>query len=265
MLDNTNPEEEVKIELGPYNPAEDGFPPIGFYDDKHDTITAANQNLKDTMIRVLPNMKKSSKILMIGSACLQAAVWIVDEYGCKIDLLSPDEARNKVDRKFLETIELHEKITITTGGPVQLPYDREYYELVWSQDILLYSEDRLKTFREVARVLQSGGRFIFTDIMEAEQCEDRSSIEKLVAAMPVEELPTIIGYKNLARRSDLERVIFKRRPAMLETHYEKVIAALEKEKNAKTKRLRSALEPWLAAAKGGCLTWGVLCFQKRNV
>lgn len=265
MPDNTNPEEEIKIELGPYDPSEDGFPPIGLYDEEHETITEANRHLKDTMVRVLPNMKKSSKILMIGPACLQAAIWISEEYGCKIDVLSPDEARNKTDRKLLESVNLHEKITITTGGPVQLPYDREYYELVWSQDILLYSEDRLKTFREVARILQSGGRFIFTDIMETENCEDRDGLDQLLAAMPVEEFPSIIGYKNLARKSDLERVIFKRRPAMLETHYEKVIAALEKTKGTKTKRLRAALEPWLAAAKSGCLTWGILCFQKRNV
>jgi cyclopropane fatty-acyl-phospholipid synthase-like methyltransferase len=44
-----------------------------------------------------------------------------------------------------------------------LPFASSSFNAVVSLDVMLHLRDRLRTFREAARVLVSGGRFLFTD------------------------------------------------------------------------------------------------------
>lgn len=51
----------------------------------------------------------------------------------------------------------------TADLKAQLPDDLGTYTAVMSIDVVLHLPDRLSLFREVARVLEAGGRFLFTD------------------------------------------------------------------------------------------------------
>lgn len=245
---------------------------IGTYKKgKKDPATAA-MNTTLRLIRLLPGIKKKTKMLILGSDYGAAARYIVEKYQCKVDCLNYSELQNKYNRKQIEAEELDDKITVNKGVFAKTPFERETYDIVWSQDALMYSKEKLKIFREVSRVLQPEGRFIFTDIMLSDD-HPKSVLKDLLPSVHTKEMVTLDRYIKLASRADLERAYLRAIPEQLVTHFENVLDKVSADKkeliekaNKKTVEAQEKeFKNWLIAAESGYLNWGILQFQKRNV
>src|SRR6056297_778615 len=64
---------------------------IGIYKKEKDSIEKAQENLIARMLKILPNLKKASKVLVIGIGAAQAAVAIAEKNRCKVDYFSFSE------------------------------------------------------------------------------------------------------------------------------------------------------------------------------
>lgn len=245
---------------------------VGTYKKGKKDPAEAAMNTTQRLIRLLPSIKKKTKILILGSDYGATARYIVEKYQCKVDCLSYSELQNKYSRKQIEAEELDDKITVNKGVFSKTPFERETYDIVWSQDALFYSKDKLKVFREVSRVLQPEGRFIFTDIMLSDD-HPKSVLKNLLPAVHTKEMTTLDRYIKLASRADLERAYLRAIPEQLVTHFENVLAKVATDKkeltdksNKKTVEAQEKeLQNWLVAAESGYLNWGIMQFQKRNV
>ena len=243
----------------------------GIYDAPDQSIVKAAKETRLAMTRKVPAIKKNKKILDIGSGYGTTARWLVEKFGCRVDCLDPDQAKNDRNHKLNKAAGLEDKITVVEGVLEKLPFTFESFDLVWSMDALLYSDNKSKVFREVARVLKPGGRFIFTVPMQSDDCPDQA-LEELLAHTHLESLGSVTLYKRLARRSDLETVLIKQRPKQLIRHYTKILEAFQKQEEKLIKKSTKAtyqetvkgLQQWINAGKKNYLTWGILQFQKRN-
>lgn len=244
---------------------------IGIYTNKKKTIKDASRNTILKMVKRLPSIKKKHKILDIGSGYGGAARFLAEKYGCRVDCLNLSETQNKLNLEKVATASLEKLVSVTTGNFKQIPFDRETYDIVWSQDALLYSKGKLKVFWEVARVLKPEGRFIFTDLMQTKNCPD-DVLTEIVEQLQLKELGAIKLYKRLANRADLEQVLIKKMPEQLVNHYTAVLENLNRNHDKMAKKVSKEFlqktkvetKVLLEASKNNYLTWGMLQFQKRN-
>ncbi|MFK7933759.1 MAG: methyltransferase domain-containing protein [Saprospiraceae bacterium] len=245
---------------------------IGTYKKGKKNPADGANNTTLRLIRFLPNIKKKTRMLILGSDYGAAARYIVEKYNCKVDCLNISELQNKFNRKQAEADELDDYLTVNKGVFAKTPFERETYDIIWSQDALYYSKEKLKIFREVVRLLQPEGRFIFTDIMLNSE-ESIPELKKLLPAIHFKNMATEDQYKKLSSRVDLERAYLRTIPEQLVTHFENVLSKVESDQkelieksNKKTVETQTEeLKGWLTAAESGYLSWGIMMFQKRNV
>lgn len=244
---------------------------IGWYKKKGVSLKEASLSTTQTMARIIPGLKKSHRILDIGSGYGGTARYLAAKYGCKVDCLDLSEGNNRRNSEKSKAADLDKYIAIQTGNFEEIPFDSETYDIVWSQDALLHSNNKTQVFREVARVLKPQGRFIFTDPMQQEQCPE-GALAKVLERIHLQEMGSIQLYKRLAKRAELEQVLVKRRPQYLITHYQKVLETLQDKRKSLAEKISPAfldnmelgLQAWIEAGEKGYLDWGILQFQKRN-
>lgn len=231
--------------------------PIGLHDSPKQTLEKANHNTVLKMIKILPTIKKKTKMLYIGSGYGNTVKYLVDTFSCQIDFLSLDLAKESIDDKWIEQAGLADSVTLTQGTFNNIPTQREAYDLVWAQDVFLYAKNKRALLRKLAHVLQPEGRLIFTEIMKSLNCTEMEGVD-------LEELTTENTYQSLARRADLEKVYIREFPDQLAAHFSKVQAEIKK-KGSGNGPAGEKLKNWIAALEAGCLSWGMLQFQKRNM
>jgi len=244
---------------------------IGIYKKKSDSIAKGGENTIKTMIRLLPKIGKNTNVLDLGAGYGGAARYLAKKFQCKIDCLNLSEKENERNERLNEEAELDEYINVKTGSFEQIPYTRESFDIVWSQDAFLHSTKREKIFREASRVLKPEGRFIFTDPMQSDDCPD-GVLQKVLDRLHLEELGSVKEYLRISRKVDLEQVLIKEMPDQLHTHYSKVLEATEEQYDEIVKKsskkyidnMIKGLKHWIEAADKGYLNWGILQFQKRN-
>jgi sarcosine/dimethylglycine N-methyltransferase len=245
---------------------------VGLYENEKQSIKKANQLLVKSMVRKIPKIKKSHKILNISSGYGDTARFLANKFNCKIDYININKARNDYNHSTNENAELDQFINIITGSINNTPLNRNNYNIVWSQESLSKSEDKGKALREISRVLQPEGRFIFTDMLHTKDCPEKT-LKKINSFLAIDTLGTAKLYKRLARWAELERVYFREYPQQLVTHYSKVLKAVkdnedelikDSSKAAVQNRIKG-LDQIIEAGYKGYLTWAIFQFQKRNI
>lgn len=143
---------------------------IGLYDHPEEPIVDASRRTVQQMASLLEGLGETSRVLDIGSGFGGAARYLAKTFGCRVVALNLSETENDRNRKMNQEQGLDHLIEVVDASFEELPYPKDSFDVVWSQDAILHSGDRSKVLEEVARVLKPGGRFVFTDPMMADDC-----------------------------------------------------------------------------------------------
>ena len=144
------------------------------------------------------------------------------------------------------------------------------FDVVWSQDSFLHSDQRDKVLAEAWRVLKPGGHLIFTDPMQADDVPE-GVLQPVYDRLQLNSLGSARFYREAAQALGFEVVEQEDAVADLRSHYDRV----REELLANYNRLRDAgcsteyldkmavgLENWVKAADAGHLAWGIQHFRK---
>ncbi len=110
-------------------------------------------------------LKPGTKILEIGAGRGTTAFYLAHRYGCivtGIDL-SPTmiaSARNKAGREHSAT-----QVSFAIADAHELPFSSDSFDVVVSECSLSLLPDKDKVVTEIRRVLKSGGKLTFTDLI----------------------------------------------------------------------------------------------------
>ena len=96
-------------------------------------------------------------------------------FGCDAVCLNISETQNDTNRVKNRQQGLAERIGVVHGVFEDIPEEAGRHDVVWSQDAILHSDQRDRVLEEVWRVLKPGGYFVFTDPMQADDADRRSS------------------------------------------------------------------------------------------
>ncbi|EGD72470.1 methyltransferase type 11 [Salpingoeca rosetta] len=242
---------------------------IGLYQDEAESIADASHRSVETLAKKLAPLHKASHVLDMGSGYGGTARYLARTFGCRVTGLNLSEVENQRARSLNEKHGLHDRVQIVQGmfEAVELP--DAHFDAVCSQDSFLHSSDRAQVVAEAARLLKPGGVFVFTDIMQADDC-DPKRLQPIFERIDLSSLGSPEFYRNAAELHGLEEVAFEDNTHHLITHYSRVLSeTVAKEdvlrqriSNAYLDRMKRGLDLWVNAGRDRQLVWPLFTFRK---
>jgi len=242
---------------------------VGLYQSDDEPIKHASRRTVDHMADQLEGIGAESVVLDIGAGYGGAARRLVERFGCRVICVNLSEAENERNRMLNRQAGVDGRIEVIDGSFEQLPLEDHSVDYVWSQDAILHSGDRLKVLREVDRVLKPGGRFVFTDPMQSDDCPE-GVLDPILARIHLSDLGSPGFYRQSAEKLGWRDAGFEDLTGQLVNHYTRVLQTTEaqadklkgKISDDYIQRMKAGLKHWIDGGTRGHLAWGVFQFDK---
>lgn len=242
---------------------------IGIYENTTD-IRDASAETVDRMAALLPNLGQESNILDIGSGYGGAMRRLARRYGNKATCLNLSEIQNDTNRLKTRRAGLADNIRVVHGVFEDIPEANATFDVVWSQDAILHSDQRDRVLAEVFRVLKRDAHFVFTDPMQADDVPE-GVLRPVYDRLQLSSLGSMRFYREAARAIGFEVVSQTDMTDQLRTHYDRVredlVADYDRVRDSGASaeyldKMIVGLENWVRAADAGYLSWGIQLFRK---
>lgn len=244
---------------------------IGVYETDREPIRQASRRTVERMALGI-ELGPEHRVLDIGAGYGGSARYLSRTYGAATVCLNLSEVQNERNRRLNRDQGLSELVSVVEGNFEALPFEEGSFDLVWSQDAMLHSERRGTILEEVARILKPGGRFVFTDPMQADG-GDATLLAPVLERLDLDSLASPGFYREEAERLGFSLEAFDNLSPHLSHHYASVLRVLE-ENDAEARRIsgdeyvgrmKRGLENWVKAGNAGALVWGIFRFRKAGV
>jgi sarcosine/dimethylglycine N-methyltransferase len=239
------------------------------YQNGTESISEASRRTVEEIAGQIPGLDARVRVLDLGSGYGGAARYLASVYGCHVTCLNLSETQNRHNIALNRAQGLALMIHVVDGNFEEILLPDGRVDLVWSQDALLHSGDRTRVFAEVSRVLDKGGHFVFTDIMQAESCSP-GAMEPILDRLHLASLGSLSLYRQCAVEAGLEEVQWRDLSPHLRVHYARVLQEVRARGDtlrqvcgqAYLDRVRMGLQHWIDAGSNGDLIWGICHFRK---
>jgi sarcosine/dimethylglycine N-methyltransferase len=214
-------------------------------------------------------LDETSHVLDLGSGYGGPARFLASRFGCDVTGLNVSAVEIEEAKRQTSAAGLESSVRFDHGDFHELPYSDDTFEVVWSQDSLMYGADKGRILEEVQRVLKPGGVLDFTDIL-ARRDLDEENRKRLYARVRTPEMWDTERY--LTELIDLNFKI--RRVEDWSQHVAASYAWARRQAKAKRDELESkvgvelvqrtmdGLEFWVDMAERGNVGWALLVAQK---
>ncbi len=235
-----------------------------------ESIATACQKMVDNMVAAIPHRQhRNIHLLDLGAGYGATARYLTRQYGFQVDCLNLSEIQNMENQRLNHEHDLNDRIRVFQGNFEALEFSDATYQVVWSQDAFLHSENRSAIFHEIDRVLQDGGDVVFTDILQAENSPFHV-LKPVLARFDLKSLATQSFYHEQAKRLGWQVKIIRDISPHLTKHYERVTHELDTNYDQLLQvfdadylvKVRQGMSHWIAASEQGHLKWGMYHFRK---
>jgi sarcosine/dimethylglycine N-methyltransferase len=104
-------------------------------------------------------------VLDVGSGVGGPARFVAANYGCRVTGVDLSEPFVDAARYLTERTGLSGQVSFLTASALELPFDDGRFNVVLLQHVAMNISDRARLYREIRRVLKSGGRFATFDVV----------------------------------------------------------------------------------------------------
>jgi sarcosine/dimethylglycine N-methyltransferase len=242
---------------------------IGLYESENESILEASHRTVRHMAACLGDINPQHAVLDIGAGYGGPARYLASTFGCDVTALNLSEKENERSRELVEERGLNDKVKVIDGSFEHIPADDETFDIVWSEDAILHSGHREKVLQEVVRVLKPGGRFIFTDPMQSDDCPD-GVLQSILDRIHLSTLGSPGFYRDTLSRLGMTEVSFEEHTRQLINHYSRVLQETQNRQSdlensvsvEYIERMKNGLAHWIDGGKRGYLCWGIFVFRK---
>ena len=241
---------------------------IGIYHGDAEPVADASRRTVETMANRIADTNGATRILDLGAGYGGSARYLADRFGCRVTCLNLSETQNATNRKLTDEAGLGGRVRVMYGDFENIPEPDDSYDVVWSQDAILHSGDRIRVLDEIRRVLVADGRFIFTDPMQSDDCPD-GVLQPILDRIQLSTLASFAFYRaELGKRgfredavaplTDQLRTHYQRIGQELKTNYDQ---AVELSGRTYVDNMIKGLQHWVDGADNGHLAWGIMDFR----
>jgi len=117
-------------------------------------------------IAQLAELSKGMNVLDVGCGIGGSVRYLSDEHGCKVTGLDLTEEYISVAKRLAELTSMSDKVTFIQGSALELPFEDNQFDLVWTEHTQMNIENKDRFYSEIYRVLKPGGRMVFSDIFQ---------------------------------------------------------------------------------------------------
>lgn len=241
---------------------------IGLYRGDDDTIADASRRTVERMADRIETVDENTRVLDIGAGYGGSGRYLAKRFGCHVTCLNLSETQNDLNRKLTQEAGLEDLVSVVHGDFENIPEPDHSYDVVWSQDAILHSGNRPRVLDEVARVLKSGGQFLFTDPMQSDDCPD-GVLQPILDRIKLETLGSFAFYRAELGKRGFREAAVEPLTDHLRTHYARVRQALTEHYDEAVARsgqtyvdnMIKGLQHWVDGADNGYLAWGIMDFR----
>ena len=159
----------------------------------------------------LAGINADMSVLDVGSGVGGPARLLAETYGCRVtgvDLSDPfvDAARYLTERTGQSG-----QVSFETASALELPFDAGRFDVALLQHVAMNISDRTRLYREIRRVLKSGGRFATFDVVSISgephypvPWARTPAMSFLLTAAATREAIEAAGFRTLAWQDDSE-------------------------------------------------------------
>jgi SAM-dependent methyltransferase len=112
----------------------------------------------------LVNLKATDRVLDVGCGLGGTARFLAKEHKCNVVGVDLTEAYVIAGTKLTELVNLNGKVGLRHGSALNLPFEDEEFDIVWTQHVQMNIADKRRFYSEIARVLKPNGQFLFHDV-----------------------------------------------------------------------------------------------------
>jgi len=242
---------------------------VGLYQSDDEPIFDASRRTVERMSSKVAKLDESTTVLDLGAGYGGAARYLAATYGCKVVALNLSEVENERDRQMNREQGLDHLIEVVDGSFDKVAYPDASFDVIWSQDAILHSDNRTGVMEEASRLLKSGGEMVFTDPMQADDCPE-GVLQPILDRIHLQSLGSPGFYRKTAVSLGMEDLGFEDHSAQLPRHYGRVLKETEKHDAELSKvvsrdyieRMKKGLQHWVDGGHNGYLAWGIFHFRK---
>ncbi len=112
----------------------------------------------------LIKIKPGCKILDIGCGIGGSARFLASNYGCFVTGVDITGEYCNVAAELSELLKLENKTEFYHADSIDLPFEKESFDIVWSEHVQMNVENKQQLYQEIYRVLKPDGKLIFYDV-----------------------------------------------------------------------------------------------------
>jgi len=147
----------------------------------------------------------NSKVLDVGCGIGGPGRMLADEFNCKVTGIDISHEFIRTAQKLTELVGLKNKTEFIQGDALDLPFNSESFDVVWTQHVQMNIHDKTKFYSEIKRVLTDKGILIYYDIFMKDK-EDVDYPVPWANDSSVSFLETITTMDNLLKDLDFTKL-----------------------------------------------------------
>lgn len=242
---------------------------IGIYLHPGDCIKEASRRHGEHLIAQFPYLDNTTPVLDLGSGYGGTARMIAKLIGCPVYCVNISEKENERNRQLNEEQGLSDLVHVYDASFEEIPFNSQQFKVVYSQDALLHSGNRTRVIEEVARVLDLGGHFVFTDIMQSDKAKDED-LQAIKERIHLRTLGSRGFYRKTAATFSLMEYQYIDYSYHLVKHYSRILEETEKHEAELKKNIsesylttmKEGLRHWIRGGELCHIVWGMFVFLK---
>lgn len=217
----------------------------GIYENSTDSALKASENTVLEIYKLAESagvqFNSSTKIIDSGSGNGGSAHKVSQISGAHVTCLNICDGQNKENIRRSSELGIEDKIDVVTGSFDKLPSTwTAKFDIVWSQDAFVHSNNKENVLREAFRCLKPGGHIVFTDIMASELCS-ADDLDYFKKRLHVQQVFTPSQYKNELSNAGFSLLETKDLSSHLVINYRRMIERAQSER----KRLHKCSDEYL--------------------
>ncbi len=150
---------EAALRTDGVDPAHPTIEALAPYDQFHGRGLEATEDMA-ALVAVRP----TDHLLDVGSGLGGPARWFATRFGCRVTGIDLTPEFCAIAEHFTRLIGVEARVRFEVGNALAMPFDDGMFDGAYSMFVSMNIADKAQLYREIHRVLKSGGRLVLSEI-----------------------------------------------------------------------------------------------------